>query len=132
VDRGLAHASPSLLSAALATFHVAPPAPTNPPPSPPPRSVVVVLSEAFVSKHYTMVELELLLRWQEAGSSAVLLPVLYDLSYDDVLSKMRHNQAQGDETQARQQLWQRWAETLGKLDHITDFRKAEVCPGWWC
>jgi hypothetical protein len=88
--------------------------------------VVVVLSEAFVSKPYPMEELELLLRWQEAGSKAVLLPVLYDLRYEELVAKVGRYRAAADGAPEEQQLRQRWADSLDRLQHITGMRKDQV------
>jgi hypothetical protein len=93
-----------------------------------PPPVVVVLSEAFVSKPYPMEELELQLRWKEAGSKAVLLPVLFDLTYEQLQEKVGQYRRAAGETRERQQLLRQWAAILGKLEHITALRKDQVRP----
>jgi hypothetical protein len=100
-----------------------------PPLLPSAAPVVVVLSEAFISQPSLVRQLELLLRWQEAGSRAVLLPLLYGMSYEEVAARVSQFQAAPQEGPGRQQLWQRWSETLGSKQAFTTtiFHEGQVC-----
>jgi hypothetical protein len=106
---------------------------------------VVVLSKEFISKRYPMEELQLLLHWQRQGSSAVLLPVLYDMSYEELGAQITlYKQAATGKVKPLKDLWAKqhwskdlptqqqlmqWVEDLGKVAGITGFQEKQV--GYW-
>jgi hypothetical protein len=117
--------------------------------------VVVVLSKEFISKKYPMEELQLLLHWRDAAEknaqdaaqdtaqergvvSAKLLPVFYDMSYEELGKQVAVYQkaaaGQMPQQELRKQIWAadvdklgQWVEDLKKLGGVTGLRKDQVC-----
>jgi hypothetical protein len=107
-------------------------------------AVVVVLSKEFISKPYPMEELHLLLHWQQLGSPAKVLPVFYDISYEQLGARAAlYKRAAAGEMTLVEGLWAKeqwakdlkiptpsqlcqWVEDLGKLGGITGFRENQV------
>jgi hypothetical protein len=84
-------------------------------------AVVLIISQEFVSKRYPMEELRLLLAWRGQGSKGVLLPVLYDLTYQDLLNMIAeyNKEAAAASSSEEQALKRQWARDLGELAGIT-------------
>jgi hypothetical protein len=118
-------------------------------------AVVVVLSEAFIGKPYPMEELHLLLEWRSKGSAVRLLPVFYDITWEDFHSKVQEYGASSSEAERQRskdlselgsiatsdvaaseqrcqeaagaRRKQQWVEDLGELEGITGIRPDQVC-----
>jgi hypothetical protein len=88
------------------------------PPKSPPAAVVVVLSKDFIRKKYPMEELHLLV--ERRSRNVRLLPVFYDISFDDLSNKIK----QYENTFSRDK--QQWARDLSKLKVITGNRPDQV------
>jgi hypothetical protein len=106
--------------------------------------VVLVLSKDFISKSYSMKDLQLLLELQRQGSPAVLLPVFYEMSFDDLGPQADlYKKAAAGQVALLGEQWskdmkvpsphqlQQWAEDLDKLRGvITGFQENQVSH-WW-
>jgi hypothetical protein len=94
------------------------PSPRHQTTPPSPHAVVVVLSEAFISKKHPMQELHLLLDWRTKGSPALLYPVLHGIDHEALDKKAREYKADPKK--------QRWAEDLRAISSITGTRPEQV------
>jgi hypothetical protein len=130
----LACAIQGLRQQASSTLHVSSP---TPPVLHPLVSVVLMLSEEFISKKYPMEELQLLLEWRwqdkaglklrKQGTRAELVPVFYDLTYQDLSQTIaEHNRKAAQGTEEDQQRMRQWVKDLKKLQGITGLRQDQV------
>jgi hypothetical protein len=90
-------------------------------------AVVLLLSKELISKEYPMEELHLLLEWQRQHSPAKLLPVFYDLTWQDVYDKATDYKAAATKgSEAEQLRTKHWVDDLEGLLRITGIRKDQV------
>jgi hypothetical protein len=89
-------------------------------------AVVLWLSRDFISKRYPMEELHLLLHWRQQGSKVALLPVLHDLTYQNLLSVTAEYKAAHASSSEEQVLRKQWGKDLEELGGITALRKDQV------
>ena len=87
-----------------------------------PPAVVIVLSKEFISKPYPMEELQMLLERRRQGSTAVLLPVFYDVTWEEVSQKAEQYTNAWWQRSTKQQ----WAADLGELAAISGIRLDQV------
>jgi hypothetical protein len=112
--------------------------------------VVVVVSKEFISKPYPMEELQLLLHWQSQGSPAVMLPVFYHISLEQLGQNIAvYKLAAAGKRTPLQRAWAKeqwskdfkmptpqqlgqWAEDLGRLHGTTGVREDQVGDRYAC
>jgi hypothetical protein len=89
---------------------------------------VLVLSEEFITTFYPMEELHLLMERQRQGSQAALLPVFYDVTWEQVHASVLKLKAKPDGAPA-QDLQPISAQELEDLAGITGMRPDQVGNG---
>jgi hypothetical protein len=92
-------------------------------------AAVLVLSKTFISTSYPMEELQLLLeRRLMQNSNSVLLPVFYDVEWQEVHDKVLKYKkaAAAATTPAEQELLDTFWKDIEEMAHITGVRKDQV------
>jgi hypothetical protein len=92
-------------------------------------AVVLVLSEAFIHNAYPMEELQLLLKRRlKQDSNSVLVPVFYDVEWQDVRDKVTEYKAAAAAatTAAEKQRLDAFWKGMEDMAHITGIRTDQV------